>query len=577
MSDNRNFILTIVLSMLVLLGWNFYFGVPQVEKARQATPQSTSQQGTNPTPAATPQPIAIRPRDQVIGTSQRLEIETPRLKGTLNLATGRIDDISLKNYRETIEPHSKNIQFLNPEGTKDALFADVGYVLNGLFAFDKPFTASGKLTPTSPLVLTNDNGRGLHLTRTLSIDENYLFTFKDKVENKSDAPLGLMPFATISRHGTPKTEGVYVLHEGLIGVLGEKGLQEIAYDKIEKEKLMSFKSQGGWFGITDKYWAIALVPEQKMNIETKFSSTMQGAMKKYETGYLGEVKALAPNTSFEQTTSLFVGAKEVKTIQAYNEQGNIPRFDLMIDWGWFHFITKPMFWLIDYFHSLTHNFGIAILLVTLIIKGLFFPLAQKSYASIVKMKKVQPQMEALKVTYKDDRMKQQQELMALYKKESINPMAGCWPVLLQIPVFFALYKVLFVTIEMRHAPFFGWIKDLSAGDPTTIFNLFGLLPFDPGSLPVIGSFLVLGVWPLLMGITMWIQMQMNPAPNDPVQATMFRWMPVIFTFMLGSFPAGLVIYWAWSNLLSILQQGLIMKKYGVKIELMSNLKAMFGK
>lgn len=576
MQDNRNLILTIILSMAVLLGWQYFFGVPQAEKNKQIAAQTTSQ---NSTASVAPiKPVMVTKTREEALKGDRIAIETPRLKGSIALQGARIDDISLVNYRETIDPKSKNIIYLSPEGTENGYYADRNYISGvgatlAVLGKDKIWQASGsKLTPSTPVTLVYSEN-GIIITRTLTIDNGFMISYQDKIENKTDKSIALRPFGSLTRHGIPKTEGFYILHEGLIGVLGEKGLQEVAYDKIAKEKTNKFTSKGGWLGITDKYWAAVLLPEQNANNDSSFYSDG----KTFTTEFAGEAKEIAAGSSAEFTQKLFVGAKEVKTIDAYNKALGVEKFDLLIDWGWFHFITKPLFWMIDWLYSLVGNFGIAIIVVTFFIKALFFPLAQKSYASIVKMKKVQPEMELLKVKYKDDRAKQQQELMALYKKEQINPLAGCWPVLLQIPVFFALYKVLFVTIEMRHAPFFGWIKDLSAQDPTSIFNLFGLLPYDPGAVPLIGSYLVLGVWPILMGITMWVQMQMNPAPNDPVQATIFRWMPIIFTFMLASFPAGLVIYWAWSNSLSILQQWLIMKKFGVKPELWSNFKAMFGR
>jgi YidC/Oxa1 family membrane protein insertase len=575
MQDNRNLLLTIVLSMAVLLGWNYFFGVPAVDKNKQAQVQTQITQGGVPTIV---KPVIVpKTREQAM-VGDRVQIETPRLKGSINLNGARIDDISLVNYKETIDPKSKNIVYLSPEGSPEAYFADRHYITGqgatvAVFGKDKLWAQfGGKLTPQTPVNLVYTEN-GITITRTLSVDDGFMITYKDVIQNKTDKPLAIRPYGALTRHGTPKTEGFYILHEGMIGVLGEKGLQEVQYDKIAKDKVMKFSGKGGWLGITDKYWAAVMLPDQSVNNDTSFLSDG----KTFTTEFAGEAKDIAAGASTEFTQQLFVGAKEVKTIDAYGKKLEGARFDLLIDWGWFHFITKPLFWMIDYLYSLVGNFGVAIIFVTFLIKALFFPLAQKSYASIVKMKKVQPEMELLKVKYKDDRAKQQSELMALYKKEQINPLAGCWPVLLQIPVFFALYKVLFVTIEMRHAPFFGWIKDLSAPDPTSIFNLFGLLPFDPGSLPLIGTYLVLGIWPLIMGVTMWVQMQMNPAPNDPVQATIFRWMPVMFTFMLASFPAGLVIYWSWSNSLSIMQQWLIMKKFGVKVELWSNLKAMFGK
>ena len=364
--------------------------------------------------------------------------------------------------------------------------------------------------------------------------------------------------------------------EGLIGVVGEHGLQEFSYSAIQDKKAVNFKATNAWLGITDKYWAATLVPDTKATIQARFSASTVGTLNTYQTDYLGEPQTVQPGGTGAHATRLFAGAKEVAVIDGYDKQYSLNRFELLIDWGWFHFITRPMFLAIDWLYRFLGNFGLAILAVTVLIKIVFFPLANKSYASMAKMKAVQPQMVMIRERYADDKVKQQQALMELYKKEQINPLAGCLPILIQVPVFFALYKVLFITIEMRHAPFFGWIKDLSAPDPTNLFNLFGLLPFDPTLIPVLGQFLHVGVWPIVMGITMWMQMKLNPAPPDPTQKMIFDWMPLIFTFMLASFSAGLVIYWAWNNTLSVAQQSVIMRKHGAKIELWDNIKEVFG-
>jgi YidC/Oxa1 family membrane protein insertase len=389
------------------------------------------------------------------------------------------------------------------------------------------------------------------------------------VENATGQPVSLFPYGLVSRHGTPETAGFYILHEGLIGVQGGT-LQEVGYSDLAKAKLREFKqSTGGFMGITDKYWATALVPDQRTPHDGRFLAGTLGQTPTYQADILLPAQTAAPGGTATAVTRLFAGAKEVNVVDRYKDAFNITLFDRLIDWGWFWYLTQPLFKMIDFFFKIFGNFGVAILLATVVIKLAFFPLANRSYVSMAKMKAVQPKMVEIQQRYKDDRMKQQQELMALYKAEKINPLAGCWPVLLQIPVFFALYKVLFVTIEMRHAPFFGWIKDLAAPDPTSIFNLFGLLPFT------VPQFLLVGVWPIIMGITMWLQMKMNPEPTDPVQKAVFGWMPLIFTFMLASFPAGLVIYWAWNNILSVAQQYYIMKRQGVKVELWDNISRMF--
>jgi YidC/Oxa1 family membrane protein insertase len=421
------------------------------------------------------------------------------------------------------------------------------------------------------VTLTYTNDKGLTFKRSIAVDDNYMFTITDTVTNSGSAPVSLSNYGRVTRFDKPTHASTYVLHEGLIGVTGEEGLQEINYSKVEKDKqVVPGKSTDGWLGITDKYWGVALVPSSKQQFQPRFAYFEDGRPR-YQADYLSDAMTIAPGQSATVETLVFAGAKEVATVQAYETEHKIRQFDLLIDWGWFYFITKPMFWLIDTLYKFLGNFGLAILATTVIVKAVFFPLANKSYASMANMKKVQPALLEIREKYADDKMKQQQAMMELYKKEKINPLAGCWPILIQIPVFFALYKVLYVTIEMRHAPFFGWIQDLAAPDPTSLFNLFGLLPF------AVPAFLMIGVWPLIMGVTMFLQMRMNPTPPDPTQAMLFNWMPVIFTFMLATFPAGLVIYWAWNNFLSILQQGIIMKRQGAKIELWDNLAGLFKK
>jgi YidC/Oxa1 family membrane protein insertase len=366
--------------------------------------------------------------------------------------------------------------------------------------------------------------------------------------------------------------------------MGDQGVQEITYKTMDDKKQQQFSVTNAWMGITDKYWAAALLPDTDAHVQADFSSDANGGLRKYQTGYLLDQQTIAPGATGSANARLFAGAKEVGVVginfplvgvDGYNRQLGLNKFDLLIDWGHLYFITKPMFLLLDGIYRFIGNFGVAILAVMVLLKLLFFPLANKSYASMAKMKAVQPHLQALRERFPDDKVKQQQEMMEIYKREKINPLAGCLPIVIQIPVFFALYKVLLVTIEMRHAPFFGWIHDLSSPDPTNVFNLFGLLPFEPSHLPVVGAFLVLGAWPLIMGVTMWVQMKLNPAPPDPAQKMMFDWMPVIFTFMLSSFSSGLVIYWAWNNTLSVIQQSVIMRRNGAKIELFDNLRDTF--
>ena len=429
------------------------------------------------------------------------------------------------------------------------------------------------------MTLTYDNGQGLVFHRKIAIDDRYMFTITDSVENKTAQPVTLHPYARVARYGKPVSAGYSILHEGFVGVIGDSGVQQIKYDKIEKEDrgTKTFTGTGGWLGLTDKYWAAAVIPDQTNAVEANFLGIV-GVPPTYQSGFVGtEGKTLAPGGSSEFTSRVFAGAKETDTLDRYQADVGIKKFDLLIDWGWFYFITKPMFWLLDFVYKFTGNFGVAILCITVLVKALFFPLANRSYLAIAKQKAVQPQLMAIRDRFPDDKQKQHMETMALYKREKINPLSGCLPVLIQIPVFFSLYKVLVITIEMRQAPFFGWIKDLSRPDPTNIFNLFGLIPFDPTLIPVFGPYLAIGVWPVIMGITMFLQMKVNPEPTDPVQKQVFTWMPVLFTFTLGTFASGLVIYWSWNNILSVIQQTTIMKRAGVKIELWDNLTGIFRK
>ena len=599
MTDQKNTLLAILLSAIVLIGWQYFVGLPQMQKQKeQAQQQQTQPQapsgpaqtapGAPGAPAAPATPGATVPsgqvftREAVLAAGPRIAIETPAMKGTIALKGARIDDLALTQYRETVDPKSPAIVLLAPAGTEHPFYAEFGWAASGNVKVPGPDTVwkqdgTGALSTTHPVTLTWDNGEGLTFRRVISVDDKYMFNVRQEVVNKGSAPVTLSPYGLISRHGTPQTMGYYILHEGLVGDLGSEGLQEYTYKKIEEKKDVKFDVTNGWLGITDKYWAATLLPATDAHLKARFSTGEIGKTPTYQADYLLDAKTVAPGATASSDTHLFAGAKEVHTVNAYNDQLKLNHFDLLIDWGWFYFITKPMFIVIDWLYRLVGNFGIAILLVTLMIKAIFFPLANKSYASMAKMKAVQPQMQALRARYPDDKVKQQQELMELYKKEKINPIAGCLPIAIQIPVFFSLYKVLFVTIEMRHAPFYGWIHDLSAPDPTNIFTLFGLLHYDPTTIPMVGHFLHLGLWPLIMGVTMWMQMKLNPAPPDPTQQMIFNWMPLIFTFMLASFPAGLVIYWAWNNSLSVAQQSIIMRRHGAKIELFDNIKALFGK
>ncbi|HYP10311.1 MAG TPA: membrane protein insertase YidC [Xanthobacteraceae bacterium] len=610
MNEHKNTILALVLMGLVIIGWQYFVGYPQMERQRQET-QLKQQSQPSSTQPATPSPNAAQPatpevpgtpragapsaqahaasREAVIASSPRIVIETPRLGGSIDLKGGRIDDLTLTQYREQVDPKSPPIVLFSPSGAPDAFYAEFGWVpaagVNA--AMPGPETvwkqqSAGALGIGHPVTLTYDNGQGLVFTRSIAVDDHYLFTVKDEVANNGGSQVTLFPYALISRHGTPQVQGYYILHEGLIGVMGDQGLQEMTYKKIEDAKSQTWDVVNAWLGITDKYWAATLLPDTDAKVRARFSAGEASGLKTYQTDYLLQPQTIAAGATGSANARLFAGAKEVSVVGidfplgpgGYNQALHLNHFDLLIDWGWFYFITKPMFLALDFFFQLVGNFGIAILIVTVLVKIAFFWLANKSYASMAKMKAVQPQMAMIKERYADDRAKQQQAMMELYKKEQINPIAGCLPIAIQIPVFFSLYKVLFITIEMRHAPFYGWIHDLSAADPTNIFNLFGLIPFDPA---LYSSYLHLGVWPAIMGVTMWVQMKLNPAPPDPTQQIIFNWMPLIFTFMLAGFPAGLVIYWAWNNTLSVIQQSVIMHRNGAKIELWNNLKSTFIK
>ncbi|MBB4953105.1 YidC/Oxa1 family membrane protein insertase [Agrobacterium vitis] len=589
MENNRNYLIAIALSVLVVLGWQFFYMNPRIEAQKQAEQIRQAELAKTPAANATAgaavsgslpggkQVAAVESREDAIAKTARVEIDTNALAGSINLTGARLDDLRLKGYHETVDKTSPIITLLNPADTKDGYFAELGFI-GGDKAGAVPgpntvwtATAGEKLTETTPVTLTYTNDAGLTFSRKISVDDHYMFTVEDTVSNAGGVDVSIAPYGRITRYNKPAVAPTYVLHEGFLGVIGAgNSLSEAKYTSIEKENENNAKATGGWLGITDKYWAAALVPAQTLAYDSRFSHFTDG-QPRFQADYKNDAVSIAPGQSTTVKTLLFAGAKEVPVIDQYETSYSIPGFDRMIDWGWFYFLTKPMFKLMDFFFRHVGNFGVAILLTTIVVKLVFFPLASKQYASMANMKRMQPKMEELKAKFGDDKMALQQAMMALYKEEKINPVAGCWPLLLQIPVFFSLYKVIYITIEMRHAPFFGWIRDLSAPDPTSIVNLFGLLPFEAPSL------VHLGVWPIIMGITMFLQMRMNPTPPDPTQAMLFNWMPLVFTFMLGSFPAGLVIYWAWNNSLSVLQQSIIMKRHGVEIELFKNLGGMFRK
>ena len=578
MSEQRNLILAIVISMLILFGSQYFFSsdVPPPDGAETdpavasesvaptpgaQTPGAAPQAGSNDLPRVVPQ----QSRADALASAPRIAIDTPKVDGSIRVRGARLDDLRLKNYHQTVDPTSPEIELLNPHSAPQPYFVEFGWVpASGqdvaLPDKDTVWQADAeRLVPGEPVTLTWDNGAGLQFERRIEVDENYLFTISQTVRNTGDEPVTLYPYGLISRHGTPKTQDFYILHEGPLGVFGEE-LTELDYDDLREDGRIKKNSTGGWLGITDKYWLTALIPDQKSAFEGTFSHRVDEGTDKYQADYLASPMTIAPGGKSTTTARVFAGAKVVEIVDAYEERYNIQLFDRTIDWGWFYFLTRPMFHGIDFFYRLLGNFGLAIIALTFCVKFLFLPLAWKSYVSMSKMKALQPEMQKMRERYGDDKVRMQQEMMALYKREKVNPVSGCLPILLQIPVFFSLYKVLFVTIEMRHAPFFGWIEDLSARDPTNIFTLFGVVPWGPP------DFLHLGIWPLLMGISMWAQQKVNPQPPDPMQARIMMMLPIVFTFFLARFPAGLVIYWTVNNCLSIAQQWFIMRRVAAKKE-----------
>jgi YidC/Oxa1 family membrane protein insertase len=571
--DLKNTVLAVVLSMLIIFGWQYYYATPAAQKAKEEAALIEKKKADATLPNA-PAAATVKDRTEVIKATTRVPIETDQFSGSINLTGAQLDDLRLSKYLETTDKSSPAVTLLSPSGTKDAFFVEQGFVNMEGANVKLPVSttiwaapAGSKLTLEKPLTLMWDNGEGLTFTRTISISDDYIFTVKQDITNKGASTVLVRPYGRVQRQDTPQIAGIWVFFEGMLGVQN-KGMSENKYDAIKTSKEpVTVDSQGGWLGFTDKYWATMLIPDKTAKVTDGYRYIPIANRDAYQADYFGvDPITVAPGATASYEDHVFAGVKIVKTINAIYAKYGFDRFDLMIDWGWFWYITKPMFFLLDFVHGLVGNFGVAILLVTVIVKAFMFPIANKSYASMSKMKKLKPEMDKIKEQYPDDRTKVQQETMELYKREKVSPLAGCLPMLIQIPIFFSLYKVIYTTIELRHAPFFGWIQDLSAADPTSLFNLFGLIPWQPWPS------LMIGVWPLLMGITMWVQMRLNPTPGDPVQQTMFNWMPVMFTFMLGTFPAGLVIYWAWSNTLSVIQQSYIMKKHGTEFDLFGNIR-----
>ncbi|MFT4150548.1 MAG: membrane protein insertase YidC [Paracoccaceae bacterium] len=590
--QNKNLILATVLSAIVIVVWFVLFPPPKTAPADPNAPAATQTAETATPPAATgtTAPATAAPSTDPVVQAPRVAIETPELKGSISLAGGRIDDLLLTTYHETLDDSSPNVRLLEPVGETAPYYALFGWAPGGSLDFaDVPGAttewrlASGDtLAPGKPVTLEWDSPKGLTFTRTIAVDDKFMFTVTDKVTNTGTEAQTLAPYGVVARHGKPTNlKNFFVVHEGAIGRV-DGNLEEIKYDKIAG--LPTFEgvhgearegTKDGWIGFTDHYWMTILVPEQgkPFTAVTKFVP----GPNIYQTETRQPAITVAPGASAETATRVFSGAKEWETIRAYEKDQNIPGFIDSIDWGWFFFLTKPIFHVLHFVHGLIGNMGLSIIALTFILKLLVLPLAYKSYVSMARMKELQPEMEALKERAGDDRQKLQKEMMQLYKDKKVNPAAGCLPVLIQIPIFFSLYKVIFVTIELRHAPFFGWIKDLSAPDPSSLYNLFGLLPWAAPAHGTLLATIFIGALPILLGITMWLQQKLNPAPADPAQQAVFAWMPWIFMFMLGGFASGLVVYWITNNLITFTQQFLIMRSHGHRPDIFGNIKSSFRK
>ena len=553
--DTKNVIAAISLSAAVIILYSLFFA-PSPNELKKIDEQKSSLSSEAPKLEESEKIVELS-RDQALKESNRVEFENQNIKGSISLMGGTIDDLIFKNYTETLDGKNK-ITLLNPKKYSEGYFVETGWVSSSknieLPSSNTTWKIEGnnKLTPGNPVTLVWNNNQGISFKKKIKIDEKFLFSIDQIITNQSEKSYDFYAYGQIIRNKSPEVTNFYILHEGLIGVLNDQ-LVEKDYDDIE-EKEFSQKAETGWLGITDKYWITTLIPEKNKEFRADFNFKNKFRANFIET----KPMELESKGTVSSNVRVIVAAKEVDVIDNYAEKSNISKFDLAIDWGWFYFFTKNFFFAIDYFFKLTGNFGIAIVLITICIRILFYPLANYSFKSMAKMKVLQPEMTRLKELHKDDKMKLQQEMMALYKKEKVNPVSGCLPIFIQIPFFFAIYKVLFVTLEMRHQPFYGWIKDLSERDPTSIFNLFGLIPWDPP------SFLIIGVWPCLMGLTMYLQQKLNPTPPDPIQQKIFMFFPLFLTIILAPFPSGLVIYWTINNVLTMAQQLVIMRQTKVK-------------
>ena len=567
--DLRNVIFAIALSFAVLFGWSAFFETPRIEEQKKLEESGNSLEGVENKSSAPSVNLDKNisqniSREDAIKSVDRVVFENENVKGSISLKGALIDDITFKKYNEKIN-FDKKVSYLNPSKTKEGYYIETGWAASNIDGISLPnkdsvwnVKGNRKLSSLSPVIIEWNNNSGLIFRKKIELDDKFLFRITQEVQNKSTGIVELYPYAQITRNQKPVLEagsmsGTLILHDGFIGVFDED-LKEYDYDDI-KDKKKEHNAESGWLGITDKYWITALVPDKNQKFKGEFVYKSESFKANY---ILNKPVVIQPSASKTSAAKIFVAAKEVKVIDSYAESEGINKFDLTIDWGWLYFLTKPLFFIINYLFELTKNFGIAIILVTAAVRLLFFPLANYSFRSMAKMKILQPELLRLKNLHKEDKVKLQQEMMALYKREKVNPLSGCLPILIQIPFFFAIYKMLLISLEMRHQPFFGWIKDLSAQDPTSIFNIFGLIPWDPP------SFLIIGAWPIMMGATMYLQQKLNPTPPDPIQAKIFMFFPLFLTIILAPFPSGLVVYWTVNNILTIAQQWVIMKTTTVK-------------
>jgi YidC/Oxa1 family membrane protein insertase len=577
-NDNKNYIAFVAVAFVLLFAYttySYFFIEPAARQAAQARAKAAAAvQAAQPAVAARV-PLT---HAQALATTPRVIIQTPALSGSMSLKGARFDDLFLNNYHTEVAKTSPRIELLRPEGMADAYFAETGWLganLPGLPTSDTPWTlaSGGTLSPGHPVLLTYTSPQGLVFARRIDVDAQAMFTVSDTVTNPTSAPVTLTPYGSIKRVGLPEGLGKSnIVHEGAIGMLGldHPILKQATYKDWKKKGEIDWPSKGGWLGVTDKYWMTAFIPAQSEQISVTVRSApgVDGSPDQYETAYLATPQVIPAGGSHVEVTHMFAGAKTVPTLNGYTKSINAPEFDNAVDWGMLWFLTKPIFYLLDFFYQRVGNFGVAILMLTVVIRLVTFPLANRGFEMGVKMKKIQPELKALQAKYKDDPAAQQKEMMALYAREKVNPITGCLPVLFQIPVFYSLTKLFTVTIEMYHAPFFGWIHDLSAKDPTTIMNLFGLIPWDPSSAPlvgfILGGLLHVGIWPLLYGFSMWLSQAMSPQTGiDPTQQMLFKLMPIFFTFILAQYAVGLLIYWTWSSLITILQQYLLMRRFKV--------------